>query len=148
MTDTNAFNFGANENWFARYSNPQAQAERAARKAAAIDAEQRRMIEDHKQRQTAAVMEQAGPAVLSLIRQYNDQNRPALTSEVKKLFKEHLQGATDQDFQTTLAVLTESGAVMEKVTTSGISGYGTEGFMGQKTTALWSMEWLNEQGGQ
>lgn len=144
MTDMNAFSFGANENWFARYSDPQAMAQRANRKAEAMAEEQRRMIEDHKQRQTAAVMAQAGPAVLALIRQYNDQNRPALTSEVKELFKQNLQGATDSDFQTTLDVLKESGAVMEKVTTSGISGYGTEGFMGQKVTALWSMEKLNE----
>lgn len=144
MTDTHAFNFEANENWFARYTDPKAQAERAARKAAAIDAEQRRMIEDYKQRQTAAVMEQAGPAVLSLIRQYHASSRPALTSEVKELFKEHLQGATDSDFHTALDVLVQNGVVIEKPTTTGYSGYSTEGFMGQRVTDLHVVEDLNK----
>lgn len=137
MTDTNAFNFGANENWFARYSDPKNQAERAARKAQEGAEAQRQQEEQQAAEMRNQVMYRSGPAIISLIRQYVNSNRPAMTNEIRNLFKQQLKGATDHEFQESLEFLKQQGEVIEKATTTGYSGYGTEGFMGEKVTNLW-----------
>lgn len=140
MTNTinpGAFSYGSQEqNWVAKMLDPQYQAERAARKAAEQLEAQR--LEEALQAQELRyqVMTQAGPAVIDLIRQYHAQNRPALTREVRKTFMERLNGATEHEFDTTLDVLKQSGEVIEKPTSTGISGYSTEGFMGEKSMDL------------
>ncbi|MGQ4388917.1 hypothetical protein [Streptomyces sp. SAS_270] len=137
MTDTNAFNFGAQENWFARYSDPKNQAERAARKAQEeLDAQRQAEAEQAAQLRTQ-VMYRSGPAIISLIRQYVNSNRPAMTTEIRNLFKQQLKGATDHEFQESLECLKQQGEVIEKATTTGYSGASTEGFMGERVTNLW-----------
>ncbi|MGW2566840.1 hypothetical protein [Streptomyces sp. NPDC001537] len=139
-----AFNYGSNENYFSKMLDPQYQAERAARKAEEQLEAQRVQEALQAQEKRYQVMTQGGPALISLIRQYTDSNRPALTAEVREMFKQHLEGATDHEFQQTLDVLKASGDVYEKPTSTGISGYSTEGFMGQKITDLHVVEDLNK----
>lgn len=143
-----AFNYGTNESYWARVTTPEYQAERAARKAQEELEAQRVEEALQAQEQRYQVMTQAGPALLSLIRQYNNSNRPALTSEVRELFKQQRKDATDEEFQMTLDVLTQNGDVIEKPHSGGISGYSNEGFMGEKISALWSTAQLNEWAGQ
>ncbi|MGK3943170.1 hypothetical protein ABK046_32625 [Streptomyces caeruleatus] len=133
MTNPNAFTFGVQErsdNYWADRLDPVKEAERRA-KQDALEAEQRRMIEAHAERQRAqAIMTHAGPALVDMIRKYDAQGRPAVTTQVERDFTEALPGATPGEFRAALEHLKASGIVHE-LTSS------TQGFMGEKTTHLY-----------
>ncbi|MFH8716236.1 hypothetical protein [Streptomyces zaomyceticus] len=132
----NAFSLGAQErtsNFWADRTDPRKQAERAAKRDA-LEAEQRRTVAAYQEQQRAqAIMTQAGPALVDLIRSYDSQSKPAVTSQVRRDFQERLSGATDDEFHTTLAFLKENGVIHE-LTSS------TQGFMGEHTTHLYVIE--------
>ncbi|MDG5801686.1 hypothetical protein P9869_03220 [Streptomyces ossamyceticus] len=133
MTNLNAFTAGASENYWARVTTPEYQAEKRA-KQDALEAEQRRMIAAHQEQQRAqAIMTHAGPALVDMIRKYGAQNRPAVTAQVERDFTEALPGATPDEFRTALEHLKASGIVHE-LTSS------TQGFMGERTTHLYVLE--------
>ncbi|WP_208900572.1 hypothetical protein [Streptomyces incarnatus] len=130
MTNPNAFSFGASENYWARVTTPEYQAEKRA-KEAAMEAEHRRMIEAHQREQhRQAVMSQAGPAILDIVHQYLGQNRPAVSSAVKAQFLERLPGATEIEFNNALEVLEQSGHIHKLVSS-------TQGYMGERTYHLY-----------
>ncbi|MEU0582582.1 hypothetical protein [Streptomyces sp. NPDC006132] len=135
MTNPNAFTFGAQErsNYWARILDPQYQEEKRA-KQEAMETEQRRMIAAHQEQQRAqAIMTHAGPALVDMIRKYDAQGRPAVTTQVERDFIEALPGATPGEFRTALEHLKASGIVYE-LTSS------TQGFMGERTTHLYVLE--------
>jgi hypothetical protein len=132
----NPFTFGAQErssNYWARVLDPQYQEEKKA-KQEAMEVEQRRMVAAHQEQQRAqAIMTHAGPAIVDMIRKYDAQGRPAVTTQVERDFTEAIPGATPTEFRTALAHLKASGIVYE-LTSS------TQGFMGEKTTHLYVLE--------
>jgi hypothetical protein len=136
MTNTNAFTFGSQErsdNYWARVSAPEYQEEKRA-KQEALETEQRRMIAAYEEQQRAqAIMTHAGPALVDMIRKYDAQGRPAVTTQVENDFMEALPGATPGEFRTALEHLKASGIVHE-LTSS------TQGFMGERTTHLYVLE--------
>ncbi|MBP5892887.1 hypothetical protein ABZ722_09235 [Streptomyces longwoodensis] len=135
MTNPNAFTFGSQErsNYWGRILDPQYQEEKRA-KQEAMEAEQRRMIAAHQEQQRAqAIMTHAGPALVDMIRKYDVQGRPAVTSNVERDFTEALPGATPDEFRMALEHLKASGIVHE-LTSS------TQGFMGERTTHLYVLE--------
>ena len=132
MVNNPAFSFGTKEtsNWWTNALDPQVQAERQAKRDA-MDAEQLRMIQAHQEQQrTQAIMTHAGPALVDMIRKYDAQGRPAVTTQVERDFTEALPGATPEEFRTALEHLKTSGIIHE-LTSS------TQGFMGEKTTHLY-----------
>ncbi|WP_125528132.1 hypothetical protein [Streptomyces sp. WAC 05379] len=128
MTNLNAFTAGASENYWTRVTSPEFQAEKRDR-----EAEQRRMIAAHEERQRAqAVLSSAGPAILELIQGYLNRNAPAVKSQIERDFTEALPGATPDEFRTALEYLKQGGHVHELVS-------NTQGFMGEKTSHLYPL---------
>ncbi|MEU8869316.1 hypothetical protein [Streptomyces umbrinus] len=131
MTNPSAFNFGAQEKSFwQRALDPQYQAEKRA-KQEAMDAEQQRMVQVHRERQRReAVLTQSGPAVIEIVKAYDAYERPtpAKTSEVERQFAEHFPNAAPGEFRNVLEELKGMG-VLHEVTSS-------IGFMGARDTNL------------
>ncbi|MGV9428479.1 hypothetical protein ACWDO7_29870 [Streptomyces sp. NPDC003656] len=130
MTNPNAFTFGANENYWARVTSPEYQAEKRAREAQEKLEAERAAEQQRNEWQRQAVMSHAGPAIMDIVQQYLAQNRPAVASAVKAQFLKRLPGSTEVEFDNALAVLQQSGHI-HKLTSD------TQGFMGERTYHLY-----------
>ncbi|MFC7980228.1 hypothetical protein ACFUT3_33990 [Streptomyces cinereoruber] len=140
----NAFSFGSQErtsNFWATHMDPTWQAEREAKREA-MEAEQRRVIAAFEDQQRAQeVMTVAGPALIDLIRGYDSQNKPAVTSQVRQDFIARLKGATEDEFNSTLHFLKETGIIHEQTAGMGHSAFGHQGSMWeQQKTHLYVIE--------
>ncbi|GGV87070.1 hypothetical protein GCM10015535_36080 [Streptomyces gelaticus] len=123
MTDTKAFSFGANErSWWAESMDPQVQAERRALAEGKAQLVARMTEEQRLQELTKFT----GPGLVAIIKTYEAQNIPAVTTQVQGEFQEAFPGA---NFRENLEVLKREGIVYE-LTSS------TQGFMGARTTHL------------
>ncbi|WP_330282024.1 hypothetical protein [Streptomyces sp. NBC_00588] len=133
MTNPNAFTFGTQErsdNYWARVTTPEYQSEKRA-KQDALEAEQRRMVEQYKEQQRReAILSQSGPAIVEIVKGFDAYERPtpAKTSEVERQFQEVFPGAAPGEFRNALEELKGMGVIHE--VTSSI------GFMGARDTNL------------
>jgi hypothetical protein len=123
MTDTNAFSFGTQErSWWATSLDPAVQEERRALQAEK-EALVARMAEEQRLQE---LTEHAGFGLINIIKTYEAQNIPAVTTEVQHDFNESFPGV---NFREVLEALKRMGMVHE-LTSS------TQGFMGARTNHL------------
>ncbi|MGW3090865.1 hypothetical protein [Streptomyces sp. NPDC001108] len=123
MTDNKAFSFGAQErSWWSTNLDPEVQAERRA-----LAEEKARVVAQMAEEQRLQELTQhAGSGLINIIKTYEVQNIPAVTSEVQHDFNESYPGV---NFRDVLEALKRLGMVHE-LTSS------TQGFMGARTTHL------------
>ena len=127
MVNTSAFSAGTQQgNW---WTNHIATAPEREAKRQAMEAEQRRMVEQYRRQEA---VNYASPAIVSAIQSYTAKGEMANTDQVASEFAQAIPGAAPGLFRQVLDDLKASGQVYEV--------QNAQGLMGMRSSHLYLLE--------